>query len=824
MINRRRCFICLSLIFATLTLIFSVSVLSYSIYKNKRKSFMIETKIQKPRATCLFICSSPTSFVNGLQEEGLRSVLMPNEINLDVEPYVDDEYSFPNMETHLYGKLKEKVKGGNYDAVIVSGSKSCEFVEKFRFELFPDSPVVFFNLENNDKARVLFDKGNFYGFLDDDYLDDTFSIARSIYPDVRKFIAIYDNTSRSLHNWELFSNLSNSTKGFVFRGVNTSLISFEKFKSMLSRIDDGSLIFYLGACTDNIGNKYSVNDIIDTIVNNTKSPVFTHNADGLGHGVIGGKTIAHRKAGVKAAEYVLKIISGVNENLISLDKANFGEFYFDYKAIKYRNLDSSKFPQNMTILNMDKTIFGGYRSFAISGIGIIASILMFLIVALYLIMKEKAYTKSLVESRSKLEFMAEHDYLTKLPNRLRVQLAFKDMVARHKKYSVILFDIDDFKGINDTYSHNCGDEVLRLVSSNILNLMADKNFYGARFGGDEFLVLYSRGHLSDYPEDLEKVKKAATGFVMNGGKRIAVHSSMGIANSLDRKMLLDDLVANADVAMYASKKGGKNRATFYNEAIKNEIGERKKILDALEDAIKNDGINVLYQPQINAFSGKIYGFEALMRLKNISLSPSEFIPVAEESGLMSTIGRILAEKVVQQLYEWRAHGLPLYKVSMNYSYAQMTDLDYVDYLGNLLEKYGIEPEYVGIEVTESFLSTGKENAKNLFSSFVKKGISLALDDFGTCYSSLNYLSHIPVDTVKIDKSLVDNYLSNDKEAFIQNIVNLIHSLEKKLTVEGVEYEWQKDKLKEFNCDYIQGYYYSRPISGTEVEAYTRKYA
>ncbi|MBR1614316.1 MAG: EAL domain-containing protein, partial [Treponema sp.] len=206
------------------------------------------------------------------------------------------------------------------------------------------------------------------------------------------------------------------------------------------------------------------------------------------------------------------------------------------------------------------------------------------------------------------------------------------------------------------------------------------------------------------------------------------------------------------------------------------------------------------------------------------LGPAQFIPIAEEDGHIAKIGRIITEKVIRQIAEWRKHGVPLRRVSINYSFGQLEDKEYVSYLTNLMKSYNIPAELIGIEITESLFMGNKARALEVFEEFKEADIKVALDDFGTGYSSLSYLTQLPLETVKIDKSLVDTYLlqnnaDKDSSQFIKNIVSLVHTLGMKITVEGVEYRWQFDKLKEFGCDYIQGYFFSKPLSGGEIETF-----
>ena len=274
-----------------------------------------------------------------------------------------------------------------------------------------------------------------------------------------------------------------------------------------------------------------------------------------------------------------------------------------------------------------------------------------------------------------------------------------------------------------------------------------------------------------------------------------------------------------DYALLNAKTGGKSNYVFFTKEMGDEIRNTKEIVRILEDACKQDGFVPFFQPQIDAITGEIFGYESLCRLKDHPISPALFIPIAENNGFITKIGRIMTEKVIKQMASMRDEGIPLRRFAINYSAGQIVDTGYVDFLRGLLEKYNIPPEMIEIEITESlFLGNDQDSAK-LFKQLDELGVSLALDDFGTGYSSISYLAYLPVGVVKIDKTMVDVYLHDGKDVLIQNIINMVHSLGMKLIAEGIEEKWQYEKLKTFDCDVIQGYYFSKPIPGSEVKKY-----
>jgi diguanylate cyclase (GGDEF)-like protein len=431
--------------------------------------------------------------------------------------------------------------------------------------------------------------------------------------------------------------------------------------------------------------------------------------------------------------------------------------------------------------------------------------------------ENKEYTKYLEKKEAFIRYQAEHDDLTELPNRRSSLKLLNAIIASGEKCTVIIMDIDDFKEINDFYGHACGDEVLREIARRLLGLMINNHFFASRLGGDEFLIIIKKIELKPDSKLMVQLKQLFLVPVVCEEKKHFIKVSMGVAySSSDNILEAGDIISNADFALYRAKKSGKNDCFFYNSEIKNEVVRRKEIKRILNEACRNDGFYVLYQPQMNTATGNIASYEALTRLKDQSITPGEFIAVAEETETILTLGRIITKKVVEQMSVWQNLGFSLLPVAVNFSSKQLQDKEYVSYLQNLLTEYNISPSLIEIEITESIFINNNEKAMNLFKAFLSIGVRLALDDFGTGYSSINYLTFIPVSKIKVDKTLVDIFLTDGKDALIENIIRLAHCLNLEITVEGVEKQHQYERLKQLGCNYIQGYYFSRPISGAEV--------
>jgi EAL domain-containing protein (putative c-di-GMP-specific phosphodiesterase class I) len=273
---------------------------------------------------------------------------------------------------------------------------------------------------------------------------------------------------------------------------------------------------------------------------------------------------------------------------------------------------------------------------------------------------------------------------------------------------------------------------------------------------------------------------------------------------------------NADTAMYEVKNRGKNHYLYYHHELKNEMNRKIEIETVLRAALKSDGFKLVYQPQVDLYSGRISGFEALLRLKDNNLGPDQFIPVAEETGLISEIGRWVAREAVDQVVRWRDKGLAEKPVAINFSNRQLRDKDYVTHIASLLSKHHLNPQLIEIEITESILMENDYQTNQFLKELKDAGLSVALDDFGTGYSSLNCLTYLPVNKIKLDKSISEQFLQGNRIKVIESLILLAHSLNFKIIAEGIE-EWEKvEILKNSGCDAIQGYVFSRPLEPAEI--------
>jgi diguanylate cyclase (GGDEF)-like protein len=421
------------------------------------------------------------------------------------------------------------------------------------------------------------------------------------------------------------------------------------------------------------------------------------------------------------------------------------------------------------------------------------------------------------EQEEYIEHLANHDYLTRLPNRMYFMEKLNHEMKHEKPGAIFLLDIDNFKGVNDTLGHIYGDKLLEGIAHRLTDISNEKVFI-SRFGGDEFLILISNEARKEVIEKyVTQVMQLFNDPFLLDYKEYYIQFSIGVSTYPHDTKDIDQLLMNVDTAMYQVKRNGKNNYMFYCSTMLDELKDKAEIEGILRSALKNDGFHLVYQPQVDVKTGDIVSFEALLRLKEHKIPPNKFIAIAEENGMIKDIGRWVAKEAVEQVARWKGKGFLLKPVAINFSSKQIRDEEFCDYLDKLLAVNHVDPKYIEIEITESILLEKTDNTIIFLNKLKNKGIKIALDDFGTGFSSLNYLTYIPVDKIKLDKSLCEKFLELDNIKVMDSIIALVHSLHIKITAEGIEELDQFKRLKLGGCDYIQGYLFSKPLPVFDLE-------
>lgn len=429
--------------------------------------------------------------------------------------------------------------------------------------------------------------------------------------------------------------------------------------------------------------------------------------------------------------------------------------------------------------------------------------------------------------------LAYFDALTSLPNRANFDANLEQTLARSqrtgKPFAIMFLDLDQFKRINDTLGHAVGDELLRIVAqrlTRVLRLDAEGGAKGTRQqerdvcrrGGDEFIILLNGlASEQDAGRIARRILDAVAQPVILTGHRVFVSGSIGIVRSPADGIDLNTLLMNADVAMYEAKAQGRNRYSFYKEAMRQETAQRMTIENELRQAVESQQFVLYYQPQVDVRSGRIVGVEALLRWNHPTrglLSPDTFIAIAEETGLIGPIWEWVLVSVLIQHNTWREMGIDPVPIGVNLSTSQLIDPQLIERLAEIAQIVGVAPSVVELEVTESMLMVDFDAAVVTLNQLRAMGVKIAIDDFGTGYSSLSYLRRLPFDKLKLDRSFTRDATASDQDAAItQAIVSLANTLGLTVVAEGVETVTQLKFLMSLGCSIMQGYLLGYPQPG-----------
>lgn len=432
---------------------------------------------------------------------------------------------------------------------------------------------------------------------------------------------------------------------------------------------------------------------------------------------------------------------------------------------------------------------------------------------------------------------AFYDDITGLPNRAsfhdRLQAALQDVKTKQNHLALMFMDLDNFKRVNDTLGHSTGDILLKEVSKRLrLNLrssdeIAEINEISdnqglARLGGDEFTVLLSEiNEPNDAGIVAARLLSGMSQPILLSGHEITVTASIGIAVFPNDGQDAETLIKNADMAMYFAKREGKNNFKFYTPNMNDGAIRRLTLENELRRALERGELSLNYQPQMDMKDNSLCGMEALLRWDNAllgAISPMEFIPIAEETGLIVPIGDWVLRTACTQAKVWLDEGLDIPRVAVNVSVCQFAQDNFPDQVKTILHETGLEPMHLELEITESVLMKDGNEALNTLQNLKDIGVSLAIDDFGTGYSSLNYLKKFPVDRLKIDRSFICTINSDPQSMAIATaIIAMAESMNLRVIAEGVETEEHLVCLKKRECREVQGYYYSRPLSKEKAD-------
>lgn len=419
-----------------------------------------------------------------------------------------------------------------------------------------------------------------------------------------------------------------------------------------------------------------------------------------------------------------------------------------------------------------------------------------------------------------IKYMAYYDVLTGLPNRNMVRKHLNNALQKGGQELAVLFlDLDRFKIINDTKGHRVGDLLLKVVAARLKNAVGDAGLV-SRQGGDEFIILLKGLNKEKVVQVAERILNEFSEGIVVENQEFYVTPSIGISMAPCDGKDEETLIKHADTAMYLAKERGKNNYQFYTNQLHGLSSRKMELENGLRKALEQSQLMLHYQPQVNLETGEIIGVEALVRWQhpeNGIISPAEFIPLAEETGLIVPLGKWVLENAAAQNKSWQRRGLSQFPISVNISVRQLQEDRFIDTVKGVLEDTELDPRYLDLEITESVMQNSETTA-SILNELKELGVTLAIDDFGTGYSSLSLLKHLPIDKIKIDKSFVDDIIHHSNQgAMVKTIIDMGHNLQFNVIAEGVEELEQVEFLMRNGCRVGQGYYFSRPLAAEAIE-------
>lgn len=441
------------------------------------------------------------------------------------------------------------------------------------------------------------------------------------------------------------------------------------------------------------------------------------------------------------------------------------------------------------------------------------------------ISERKLAENALREQQSRLNYMAFHDALTALPNRSLFYDRINHGIARAKRsnsrVALMLLDIDRFKIINDSLGHDAGDILLKAIAMRLVDGVRDMDTV-ARLGGDEFVVVLEGIHdLDDVVFIANKLLNTLSRPIEISGHEISTTASIGVSIFPEDGSDTDELLKNADIAMYKAKELGKNNCQFYTKGMNATAVNYLLLENDLRRAIDQNQLTLYYQPQVDLATLDITGAEALVRWQHPTrglVSPLHFIPLAEETGLIVPIGEWVMREACKQMKAWLSMGIDVGKVAVNLSPRQFHQRNFPEKVAAILQESQLAPHYLELEITESCAMEHAGETINQLKQLNAMGTMLAIDDFGTGYSSLAYLQRFPIQKLKIDRSFINDIQTDDNDAaIVRSIIGLAHNMQLRVVAEGVENETQAEWLRKRGCDQAQGFLYAKPMTATQLQ-------
>ena len=786
-----------------------------------------ETYTLSEKKNILFFSSyDPADEIFSQQLEGMEEILHQSNIHLDTINMDFQHFNHEEDVEAFYSFVKSRIDNREqpYDGVLVGDDRALRFALQYKEQIFKDVPLVFFSINSKELAEAAGKDSHITGYYCPSFMKETLEAASVLQPKAETIMAIYDNSFAGAEAKEEFFSLQRNFPSYRFAGINFSQLKKEEFTEALQGIQENTILLFLSASRDEDGNIYPADQMIKLILSTVDTPIYGNAMVQNISGFLGGRVQNYRQMAKNGTLLMLDVLSSkikTEEQFYKEDSP--GKLVINNRVLSAYKLSERNLPKDAYLEDGIEHFISNYAGYFILALLPFFAIVLFVLYSVLSRIHSRKLFQELEEKndnllmvRDELEHKLNYDHLTELLNRQTALSGIDELLSNDDHFTCVLMDIDNLKELNEYRGYEAGDLYLSSVATRLKRMEKAYGAIAARYGGDEFLLIFPGNILQENSQELQELLSIFQRSITVGGETVYMNSSGGVAVS-NGKDSPRQIVVSAGIAMESAKKKGKNRLVFYTDELRHKKEAINQILKMMETAIRENAFYMVYQAQVDCKSRKIVGYESLMRIRNKDCCPDRFIPVAEQYGYITRLGKIAVEQVVRQLSRWREEGKDLYPISINFSSYQIYDDDFVEFLLYQLERYDIPHQYVVLEITESIIFEESRRTKLVFKRLVEAGIQLHLDDFGTGYNSLSYLPYIPLNTVKMDKSILDNFLL-DKGDVVKNLIGIIHELGKTVIAEGVEEEWQYKKLLEYNCDVLQGYLFGSPLQATEISS------
>lgn len=789
----------------------------------------------------LLISSVPQDFESFYKKiEGIKSVIDAAYIPMDIEFIGEDNaynYAF------IHNRLNKRAP---YSAVVATDDKALRFVHSNRESLFKDVPLVFTGIKNELLIKASLSAPLCTGVLETIDIESNLKNAVEWMPHTSRFVSISSSTNMGLKLKHQFLSHASNFPNQTFESLDTSQMTLDAVFQKIGSYEEGTVILLFGLSTDYKGHDISFSEMLMRIRESASVPVFHVYEKGIGEGLLGGTVISYYYQGVSVGSLLLDVLNRTSGESIAQVVSSPNIALYDRERLDYFGIKWSLLPKDTIFVNVPKSPIYKYRWFFIIGLPIFLLQTFFLLFIVHSSNTQRKMQKALIQS--KYELMKNNETLEKVNQELVISLEevelrgkrihslvyYDEVTGLHNRYSmttfleyalnerneneqvaVFFFDIDNFNAVNDTYGHDFGDAVLKMIGQALKKYELPATRVG-RFGGDEFMIILKGENIeADVMSLIQGIKQLFDGLVVYDNHTLYLSVSIGVTKAPDHGNTVNTMIKKADLALFEAKKLGKNRHVFYSDDLERQITSRMPVQTALKEAFSNREFYVVYQPYFDLESNTIVGFEALLRwdrIKTFDIGIQEMIACIEGMGMIVEVGDWVMTEACAFIQRMNKASDRTYTVSVNVSPVQLLSIGFTERLVQLLQIYQIKPEYLCLEMTETVMIQSLEKGVNILNHLKNQKFKIAIDDFGTGYSSLKYFKLLPMDILKLDKSFIDQVESSvyDKN-LVQAMVNLSHQKGITVIAEGVETERQRKVLIDLGCDRGQGYLRSKPV-------------